>query len=286
MKRSLHIFDIREAFLLVAACMFLGLFVGLSLQGLLEHVAKSALLENLVVLVGELLILLPGVLVLNQRKIPLRDVLPLNPVSPTTFLMTVILILGTLGLISVFEVLVIPYFPVPDFLKQLEQELGSNSWLTTGILILAATLAAPLAEETLFRGILQQSLFYHYGSLIPAVIIPTLVFALFHVAYLFYLPALLELILLALILAWLMVKTGNLLVAMLAHGLFNLSSFLSVFAMDTETPESLADLGWTWVIVSFLLVLLAGFYFRSLPIFQFKEVYLVPPMRFDGDADR
>lgn len=278
MRRSLHIFTTREAYLLVAAAMFLGLFIGMSLQGLVDNLENPDVWENVVVLVSELLILLPVLLILRQRKISLLSIIPLRSVSPITFLFAGLLVAGTLGLISVFEVLIVPFFPVPDFLKQLEVDLSSGTWIGTAILVLAAVIVAPLVEETLFRGILQQSMFYRFGSLIPALVIPTLVFTLFHVAYLFYLPALIELLVLALLLAWLMVKTGNLLVSIMAHGLFNLSSFLSVFAMNPEEPGSLADLGWTWIVVSTLLVMVAGFYFNRLPVAQFEDVYLIPPL--------
>ena len=252
-KTPLHIFTTREAYLLVAASMFMGLFVSLTFQGVLSGGEDGALLDRLVVLFGELAILLPPLLILKQRKIKLEQVLPLKRIAPVTAIMAIVLVAGVIGLVSIFEILILPYFPIPDFLKQLESDLLRADLLDNMVLIIAGTLAAPLVEEFIFRGILQHSLFYRYGSVMPAMVIPTVIFALFHVAYLFYLPALIELIALAFLLGWLMLKTGNLFIPILVHGLFNLSSFSGVFITELEEIETLADLGAPWIILSVLL---------------------------------
>ncbi|MEA3287169.1 MAG: CPBP family intramembrane glutamic endopeptidase [Candidatus Marinimicrobia bacterium] len=276
---SLHIFTTREAYLLVATSMFMGLFVSLAFQGIFSGRENAALLGRIVVLLGELAILLPPLLILKQRNVKLQQVLPLKQISPVTAIMAIVLVAGVIGLVSVFEVVVLPYFPIPDFLKQLESDLIRADLIDNLVLIIASTLAAPLVEEFIFRGIMQQSLFYRYGSLMPAIVVPTVIFALFHVAYLFYLPALIELIALAILLAWLMIKTGNIFIPILVHGLFNLSSFFGVFITDLEEVTSLADLGILWITLSVILSVIGWFYFKQMHIVVFEEVYLIPPLR-------
>lgn len=274
---SFHIFSTREAYLLVAASMFLGLFVGLSLQSLISGMEDSALLDRLIMLIGEIVILVPPFFILKQREISYTQVLPLQKLSPVTIAMSVVFIVGVIGLVSVFEVLVLPYFPVPDFLRQMDATLFDGGILANVILISAAVLVAPFVEEFLFRGMLQQSLFYHFGSAIPAMIIPTVVFALFHVGYLFYVPAMVELLMLGLILAWLMLKTGNILIPILMHSLFNLSAFSGSFLGLDEEATRLADLGWTWIILSLVFSLMGWFYFKRMKTVVCNEVYLIPP---------
>lgn len=274
---SFHIFSTREAYLLVAASMFLGLFVGLSLQSLISGMEDSALLDRLIMLIGEIVILVPPFFILKQREISYTQVLPFQKLSPVTIAMSVVFIVGVIGLVSVFEVLVLPYFPVPDFLRQMDATLFDGGILANVILISAAVLVAPFVEEFLFRGMLQQSLFYHFGSAIPAMIIPTVVFALFHVGYLFYVPAMVELLMLGLILAWLMLKTGNILIPILMHSLFNLSAFSGSFLGLDEEATRLADLGWTWIILSLVFSLMGWFYFKRMKTVVCNEVYLIPP---------
>ncbi|NQV41621.1 MAG: CPBP family intramembrane metalloprotease [Candidatus Marinimicrobia bacterium] len=273
---SFHIFGTREAYFMVAASMFLGLFVGLSLQSLISGMENTALLDRLIMLLGEIAILVPPLFILNQRKLSLTQVLPLKKVSPITIGMSILLIGGVIGLVSVFEVLILPYYPVPEFLEQMDATLFDGGLLANVILISAAVLVAPFVEEFLFRGLLQQSLFYHFGSILPAMVIPTVVFSLFHVGYLFYFPAMVELLTLGLLLAWLMVKTGNLLIPMLTHALFNLSAFSGLFLGLDEETSSLADLGWTWIVISTALFGIGWFYFKRMKTVECDDVYLIP----------
>jgi len=279
---SFHIFSTRESYLMVAASMFLGLFVRLSLQGMISGIEDNELLDRMVMLFGEIAILLPPLFILNQRNLSFFDVLPLKKVSLLTIGMSILFIGGVIGLVSVFEALLLPYFPVPDFLTELDETIFDGGIFANMVLILAAVIIAPLVEEFIFRGLLQQSLFYHYGSLIPALIIPTIIFALFHVGYLFYLPALLELIALGVLLAWLMSKTGNILIPMLTHALFNLSAFSGLFIGNDEELSTPADLGASWIIVSTILFILGWIYFKSLKTVVCNDVYLIPlPQAFE-----
>jgi len=273
---SLNIFNYREAYLLVAASMFLGLFVSLTFQSMIADMEDTVFLDRLIVLFGELTIIVPALFILKQRRIKFFQILPLKSVSPLTILMAVFLVIGVIGLISVFEVIVLPYFPIPDFLQQLETGIFEGSSLDNIILLIAAGLAAPLVEELLFRGILQQSIYYQYRSILPAIVIPTVIFALFHVAYLFYLPALLELIVLALLLGWLMAKTANILIPILIHAVFNLSSFTGLITNNMDEPTEMTDLSILGIIVSFVLLSAGWYYFRNMQVAEFDEVYLIP----------
>lgn len=277
--RPLHIFTKREAYLLVAGAMFLGFFLSLLMQSFLPDEGGMVLAERLLILLGELAFLIAPLLILRQRGLKILDVVPLKPVAPTTFLMALLFITGVIGVVSIYEVLILPFFPLPQFLQQFESELADGGTGALILLILAGTIAAPLVEEFLFRGMLQQSLFYRYGSTLPAILIPTVIFALFHVAYLFYLPAFLELLALAILLGWLTVKTGNILVPMLVHAVFNLSSFSSLMFPELEAVETVGDLGVLWIILSIVLFTVGWLYFKFMPIAVYDEVYLIAPLR-------
>ena len=278
-QRALQIFTPREAYLLVTASMVLGLFVTITFQGVLAGMENIAFLERLSILLGELTILVPSFFILRQRGIIWHEVIPLRKISPVTLIMAAVIVGGAIGLVSVFEVIILPYFPVPDFIRQLELEMTQSTFLDNLVLIIAGTVIAPFVEEFVFRGLLQQSLFYRYGSILPAMVIPTVIFSLFHVAYLFYLPALMELIALALLLAWLMVKTGNLLIPVIVHGLFNLSSFFGVFITAMEETTTLTELGTPWIVTSVLLATAGWVYFKNMPVVVHDDVYLIPPLK-------
>lgn len=264
---------------MVAGAMFLGFFLSLVMQSFLPEDGGMVLAERLFILLGELAFLVAPLFILRQRGIKILDVVPLQPVSPTTHLMALLMVIGVIGVVSIYEVLILPYFPMPQFLQQFESELAEGGTGSLLLLILAGTIAAPLVEEFLFRGMLQQSLFYRYGSSLPAILVPTAIFALFHIAYLFYLPAFLELLALAILLGWLTVKTGNILIPMLVHAIFNLSSFSSLLFPELEAVETVGDLGLAWITVSLVLFVSGWIYFKFMPVAVNEEVYLIRPLR-------
>ena len=277
--RALHIFTKREAYFIVAAAMFLGFFASLLMQGLLPEEDAPVVLDRAVIFLGELAFLIAPLLVLRQRGLKVLDVVPLQPIKPLTYLMSLVIVTGTIGVVSIYEILVLPFFPLPDFLVQFEKELAQGGPISLVILILAGSVAAPLVEEFLFRGILTQSLFYRYGSILPAILVPTVIFALFHVAYLFYLPAFIELLALAILLGWLTVKTGNILIPILVHAIFNLSSFSSMLFPGLDEVDTLSEIGLGWIIISVVFMTTGWLYFKFMPLAEQDEVYLIEPLR-------
>lgn len=275
--RPLHIFTKREAYFMVASAMFLGFFASLVMQSLLPEEGTPVILDRLVIFLGELAFLVAPLLILRQRGLKILNVIPLSPVSAITYLMALVIVTGTIGIVSMYEVLILPYFPMPDFLVQFERELVQGGAYSLAILVVAGSIAAPLVEEFIFRGILQQSLFYRYGSILPAILVPTVIFALFHVAYLFYLPAFIELLALAILLGWLMVKTSNILIPILVHALFNLSSFSSMLFPGMDEAETIADIGIAWIILSVVFTAIGWLYFKFMPVVTQDEVYLIEP---------
>jgi len=103
------------------------------------------------------------------------------------------------------------------------QLLGSSTPLALRIpLVLVVVSVGPLVEELLFRGVLLSALLqrWHVGW---SVAISSLAFALIHLPGLdFQWYALPDLVLLALLLAWLRLRSGSIWPAVLAHGLNNL----------------------------------------------------------------
>lgn len=271
---SLHIFSKNEAYFMVFGGMLMGMLITLLFQ-LVSGSEAPVLLNRLTLVLGELAIIMLPTIMLTRGNIPIREVIPLKSISPLSFFMAVVFVAGVIGLVTVFEVLVLPYFPMPDFLKDLDSELSAGGWWSMLLLLLTAGFIAPLVEEFLFRGILQQSLFYRYGSVLPTLVVPSAIFALFHVGYLFYLPAFIELLMLAVILGWLMLKTGNLWIPIIFHALFNLSAFMSEGLPSLETIETLADLGWSWILLSAILTVLGWAYFKFMPVAEEENVYLI-----------
>lgn len=82
----------------------------------------------------------------------------------------------------------------------------------------------PIAEEIFFRGFILEKINSMYGK-IPAIIISSILFGMAHLSYGNIYPAMM-IIFIGILLAVLVFKTKNLTAAIIAHVLFNLTSFL------------------------------------------------------------
>jgi uncharacterized protein len=125
-----------------------------------------------------------------------------------------------------------------DITRVLGQLSAPEVWLFGS----AAVLAAPLCEEFLFRGVVQQGLAAGTGRPVEAIFLSGLVFALFHLNPVSFL-ALLEL---GLFFGLLYQRTGSLLPGMVAHATQNATTLGIYFLFEahhTEGPETASELG-------------------------------------------
>lgn len=113
--------------------------------------------------------------------------------------------------------------------KPFAEIMRSRTWW---IVFLAAAVGAPIAEETLFRGLM-------YGVLKPspiggtgAAIVTAFVWASVHAQYSVY--GLGAIFMIGVYLAWVREKTGSLIAPMLCHGVYNASIIVALMM----TPES------------------------------------------------
>ncbi len=110
------------------------------------------------------------------------------------------------------------------------QQLGESTPLGWRIpLVLMVVSLGPLVEELLFRGVLLSALLQRWGS-VAAIVLSSLAFALAHLPGLdwqvFALP---NLLLLALALAWLRMRSGSIWPSVVAHGANNLLAVAAWF---------------------------------------------------------
>jgi membrane protease YdiL (CAAX protease family) len=173
------------------------------------------------VLLGQLLFMaLPVLALVRARGYPMREVLALRGFDREHLLAGILLMYGG-GLIALYLAWVQSFFiPIPlDFLEAMAEVLTADSlerflWL----LVLAAATPA-IAEELLFRGVLLSSLRDRMPELL-VVVVTGLVFGLFHLApqtAFRFLPT----AWLGMVLAWVVISSGSLPLAMVLHFLNN-----------------------------------------------------------------
>ncbi|MCZ7649454.1 MAG: CPBP family intramembrane metalloprotease [Planctomycetota bacterium] len=114
--------------------------------------------------------------------------------------------------------------PVLDILR--DETSASGSWLTVGLLVLAASLGAAVFEELLFRGLLYNVARRYLGPL-PGALVAAFAFAGIHFVW----SNFAALFVMALALTWLYERTGRLLAPIVLHFVNNLLALVVTIAL-------------------------------------------------------
>lgn len=257
---KLDILSKNEAILVAISCLFTGFFASGLLHLTITQFTDSATWENVALILGEVAMILPILYVLNLRQQRLRTFIPRKKLSPVLITAIVVFALGMLLTLDGLGAILDQFFTVPEWLEKMEAGLLWQSTPELILLIIAGVIVAPAIEELIFRGFLQQAMAGYYQHLLPAIVAPAVLFTIFHVQYLMYLPAAIELLLLALAFGWVMGKTGSLLAPILLHALNNLASLIWLgTAQETTTLISVENsLSWGWFILGLFLLVIAG----------------------------
>ena len=212
-RRKQSPIPLREAIGLYLLCLGLMLSAGLLLQA-------ADLRIGLIVTEGGL-ILLPTLYFIQKSRRSYRQVLSLRSVSFQILLLTLVITIPFRICSFLISAVVQTIFPMPDFvLRSLEymyaELMFPSSNLELVLTLLGIVFMAALCEEVMFRGFILQS-FLKRKSAWSAIIITAIGFALYHLD-----PwAIPEIIVIGIFLGWLVVRTGSIFPAMIAHASFN-----------------------------------------------------------------
>jgi membrane protease YdiL (CAAX protease family) len=211
--------------------------------------------------IGQGVMILPliGFLWYQGASFPLS--LRLHPVSFRTLLTTIWLSLGVVIITDEIDRLTNLIFPQPDFFNQLVEQLQADSTVAVILLALAIVVFAPLGEELLFRGFLQQRLELLWKDITRAVLVTSMFFALIHMNPYW----IIQIYLLGVILGYLAWRTGSVLPSFILHGLNNgLALILNREHVFIERYYSWnGHVSPLWLVVAISLVIIG---FKQLPV--------------------
>lgn len=221
------------------------------------------------------LLLVPALLFSRMASNNVSSYLKLNRASLLLYFFTII------GIFSLQQILqVYLYFqemiPMPEGIKQLLRQLketiessyklvaGAKNFKELMYVILAVAFIPAIVEETVFRGFLQNTL---EKSLYPikSIIIGGIIFGLFHLNPVNFIP----LILIGIYLGFLYYKSNSLFIPIVAHFFNNLIAIISIYLGHED--ETLIGIQGDDVSVAFLLL---NFVFFSI-IFLFSLHYFI-----------
>ena len=229
----------KNVFGIVILSVFSALVVGtvIASVGFIYHPENDNQVTNFLALfIGQGFMIVPLLLFLTARKESLVDRLRLQRLSLPIVLATLVLSLGIIIAVDEFDRIASLLFTPPEYLDQLGYMLKFDSFNMAIFLIFGIVILAPLGEELLFRGFLQQFLEEHWQDITRAVLVTSLFFAVIHLNPFW----LIQIYLLGVLLGYLAWRTGSIWASFILHAANNLMALLF-----TNYNESL-DGFYTW----------------------------------------
>ena len=206
-------------------------------------------------IVGQSFMLIPLIFFLISKKEPLVKRLRINPVSTKTIKLTIMFSIGLIILSDEFDRLIQVFIPSPNYIIDLNSLLQPESVLGYILLIIAVAIIAPIGEELLFRGFLQQFLEQSWKDITRAILITSLFFSIIHMNPYWFI----QIYILGVMLGFLSWKTNSIFPPLILHALNNGTALLFSF-IDLENSSLYL---WNNHVAPWVLVLAAALVYKG-----------------------
>ena len=225
MKNTL---TIKTAFGVVIASLFSAFFAGAVVLGIglsnPEEPQKTYTFISFII--GQGFMLVPLFWFLRSRKEPIAERLRIRFVSSDVIISTIYLSFGIIILSDELDRIIQIFLPAPEYILDLNGLLQPESIMGFFLLFIAVVIIAPLGEELLFRGFLQQILEKHWKDVTKAVLVTALFFAMIHMNPYWFV----QIYILGILLGFLAWKTKSVLPPLILHGINNAMAMFFSFA--------------------------------------------------------
>jgi len=207
-------------------------------------------------IVGQSFMLIPLISFLISKKEPLIKRLRINPISSETIKLTTMFSIGLIILSDEFDRLIQIFIPSPNYIVDLNNLLQPESVFGYILLIIAIAIIAPIGEELLFRGFLQQFLEQHWKDITRAILITSLFFSIIHMNPYWFI----QIYILGIMLGFLSWKTNSIFPPLILHALNNGTALLFSFI----DPEKSSWYLWNnhvapWILLLAIVLVYTGF---------------------------
>jgi len=187
-------------------------------------------------LIGELLFILPPLLYLMQQNYPVRAVFRLHAIDRRLLLPSIALAISIPVLTDELDKLLGRIITIPPEIEELMRELlKAETPLDWLILFTAAVLVAGIAEEMVFRGMLQKALERRF-DINRAILLSAFFFALLHISPWW----LVQILILGALLGFLAWRSDSIIPGVILHCMNNLFALLLI----NLEPEQLSWYNW------------------------------------------
>ena len=213
-------------------------------------------------IVGQGLMVVPLILYLKLKNLSVIDSIRFKTLKFTTVKSVIFFSLGLIVLSDQLDRITQVYFPVPDYIVDLNHLLKPESLFGGFLLFFAVVILAPLGEEIIFRGFLQQILEKQWKDSTQAVLFTALIFSLVHMNPYWFL----QIYVLGVFLGFLAWKTNSIIAPLILHGLNNFIALLLSFS----EPQNNGFYLWNGHVAPWVLILA----FTSI-FFSFRRINIL-----------
>ena len=223
---------IKTAFGIVVASLFSAFFAGVIVLGVgLSNPQEPQQTYTFIsFIIGQGFMLVPLLWFLKSRNEPIIERLRIRLISSDVIISTIHLSVGIIILSDELDRIIQVFLPAPEYILDLNGLLQPESIMGFILLFTAVVIIAPLGEELLFRGFLQQILEEHWKDVTKAVLVTALFFAMIHMNPYWFV----QIYILGILLGFLAWKTKSVLPPLILHGINNVMALLFSFA-DIES---------------------------------------------------
>ena len=172
-------------------------------------------------LLTEALLLLGVIAFLKYRRLPIRAACRWNSIPLDLLPYFILFALSGAMLLDGIDRLIGLVIPLPtEVLESYRKDLTASAPYGKVFIVLGAVLFAPIAEESIFRGAIQQT-FEHRSNVTKGVLLTSLIFGLIH----FQIAWLIQLLIMSVFLGWMTWRWESILPAILLHAANNFWSY-------------------------------------------------------------
>ena len=207
-------------------------------------------------IIGQSLMVVPLIAYLKFKNLPLFNsirfkILKLETIKSITLFSTGLIILS-----DEVDRIIQLFVPTPEYVLDLNYLLKPDSFLGGVLLFIAVVILAPLGEEVVFRGFLQQTLEKQWKDITQAILFTALIFSLIHMNPYWFI----QIYFLGVILGFLAWKTKSIIAPLILHSLNNSMALLLSF-LDSQQNSLYLWNGHVapWVFIIALLSVFFGF---------------------------
>ena len=224
---------IQTAFGIVIASLFSAFFAGAVVLGVgLSNPEEPQQTYTFIsFIIGQGFMLVPLLWFLRTRKEPIVERLRIRFISSDVIISTIYLSFGIIILSDELDRVIQVFLPAPDYILDLNGLLQPESITGFILLFTAVVIVAPLGEELLFRGFLQQVLEKHWKDITRAVLVTALLFAMIHMNPYWFI----QIYILGILLGFLAWKTNSVIPPLILHGINNgMAMFFSFTKIESN----------------------------------------------------